>query len=252
MTDLHVSELEIGSWKTGAIVLAAALALLGGVVWGAYSFGRRSVDVDTETRRAEDAIKREAKAKTQAAEAGRLASVRLDEVERLRQELGKRPVPPPPDPVDPNASAVSVAGDLQGLGLRPVLLGEDPALGLALADGRTVLTWGRQAQRVPPLVARLETLEELGRAQTSAAEALRLQVSGLGTALAACDEGRDAERQRAKSLAPDRPWSVGLLVGIDTTGTRRVGAYVSRAWGPIHVQGVVLGNQAALGAGFRF
>ena len=235
MTDPHAEEFELATWKAGAVALGVVLVVLGCVVWGAYTFGRRSVDVDTETRRADDATKRETQAKTQAAEAGHLAAVRLDEVERLRQELGKRPVPLPPEPVAPDASAVSVAGGLQSLGLRPVLLGEDPALGLVLADGRTVLTWGRQAQRVPPLVSRLETLEELGRAQTSAAEALRLQVSGLGTALAACDEGREAERRRAQALAPDRPWTVGILMGVDTAGTRRVGAYVSREIGRAHV-----------------
>lgn len=243
---------RVGGWKGAGLDLLAGVVLLGSVVWGSYSYGRRSVDVDTERRRADHATQREATAKASAKAALDLAEERLREVGRLRGELGKHPAPPPAEPVAPDASTAVVAGGLSGLGLHPVLLGADPALGLNLPDGRTVLSWGREAQRVPPLVVRLETLERLAQAQEGATGALHQQAADLAVALRACDEGREAERKLAQRLVPIRPWSFGILTGIDTAGTRRVGAYASRSWGPVQVQVVVLGNQAAIGGGLRF
>jgi len=236
----------LGAW---ALI---ALLVVGGSSWKAYHLGRQSVDMAQERRRVSDAEARESQAKASAKASGELAEDRLREVERLRGQLASRPTPPPAEPVAPDASAADVAAGLSGLGLRPVLLGGDPALGLNLPDGRTILGWGREVQRVPPLVARLETLEQLAQAQEGATSALHRQAADLAAALKASDEGREAERRIARRLAPDRPWAAGLLVGVDTTGTRRLGAYASRSWGPAQFQVVVMGNQAAIGGGFRF
>lgn len=152
--------------------------------------------------------------------------------------------------------AIQVAG-LQQLGLHPQPLAE--GLALPLTDGRTALTWGREVLRVPGLEARLTTLEDLIRAQGDQVAAKDQQLAATDRALAASEaetaaQHRRAEAlQRAVNLAPRwRPTAVGLIAGLDETGTRRLGAYLSRTWGPVEVGALYLNRTAGVTAGIRF
>lgn len=239
----------MSAWKPALVLAAFGLAFVGGVVYEARSQARRIAE---QTRRAQDAAQRETQAKTQAAAAGAVAAEWECTARALQAKLAALPTDPGPRPVPPDAGVPVVVDGLRGLGIAPVVLGADPALGLTLPDSRTVLFWGREAQRVGPLAARLEACTALAQAQEGASGALHLQVDRLTSALAACDEGRDAERRRAALVPKDRPWTAGVLVGVDPSGARHLGAYVSRAWGPVQVQALALGNRAALGLGWRW
>lgn len=235
-------------WRTVGV---GALVVVGLVICaealGEWRQGRR---LQAESRRADDASSREAKAKTQTAAAKAVAAERTRERDALQHRLDSLPRDPGPRPVEPNAAMPVVVEGLRGLGLAPWVLGDD--LGLTLPDGRTVINWGREAQRVGPLAARLETSIALARAQEGVTDALLQQVAGLTTALGAADERSEAERRRADLAPKDRRWSAGALAGVDWTGTPRVGAYMSRSWGPLQAQVVVLGGQMALGGGMRW
>jgi hypothetical protein len=206
---------------------------------------------------AQEALKAEDQAKADRATADQVALQQTQRVAALEVELARRPLPPPAVPVPPDAPVAYVVAGLRDLGLQPQLQGE--GLALTLPDGRTTLGWGREALRVPPLLARLATLDELTRAQADQSAAQRQQLAATDRALAAADARAEAHARQAESLQRyidltprDRRWAAGLLAGIDPTGTRKAGGYVSYAWGPIHTQVVVLGNTAAVGGGFRF
>ncbi len=200
----------------------------------------------------------QAKADRTAADLREEASQR--QVARLEAELARRPVPPPAQPVPVDAPATVVVAGLQGLGLHPHLLGAGPAvIGLELPDGRTTLGWGREALRVPGLTARLATLEELAQAQAQHSDAQAQQLAAADRTITAADARADAQAQRAASLqrAIDltprwRPTSAGLVVGVDSAGTRHLGAYLTRSWGPVEVGALYLDRHAALMGGIRF
>lgn len=247
----------------GALLLASLL--LGVVVSGLIAHRHARQRKAAEARalllegRADALLEREAAAKAATAEADRKAEGWRQEVAHLRAALAVRPLPSAPQPVPADASASLVVRGIQDLGLHPEPLAGPLALGLTLPDGRTVLQWGREAQRIPAYVARLGVLEDLARAQEGATSALLQRADSADDALAAADARAAAQAQRAEALQEamrlqpgDRPWSAGLLVGIDAFGARRTGAYASRAWGPVQVQVVVLGNVAAIGGGIRF
>ena len=205
------------------------------------------------------AIERETAAKTEKAVAEQLVEAKTQRVVELEGALAKHPSPPAAQPVPIDASASDVVVNLQVLGIHPKLLSADPAIGLNLPDGRTVLGWGREALRVPDLAARLDALGDLSHAQADQAQAMKDQAAKADEALAAADAravaatGRADSLQTALKLSPkDRPWAATALVGMDTTGARRLGASVSRAWGPVQIQIVILGNTAAVGGGIRF
>jgi hypothetical protein len=258
---------------TKAAILLGALtltAIVGGL-YGAHQSAakaaalHRAAIAEGEARASQQA---ETQAKAERAAAQQVAATQLQRVADLERQLAQHPAPPPAQPVPPDAPAALVVAGLSGLGLHPRLLGEavkdslttEPlALGLTLPDARTTLQWGREAQRVPPLAARLGALEALAQAQEGATSALLQRADAADRATSAADARADAEHRRAEALQQalhltpvDRPWTAGLLVGLDTTGTRRAGAYLSRSWGPIHAQVVVLGNTAAVGGGIRF
>lgn len=238
----------------------AALALIGVGVWRDRAQSHRADMAEAralkQEGRADAAENREAQAKVEKAAAEQVAAQWSREVARLRAERDALPPDPGPQPVPADAPVQVVAGGLRSLGLNPQVLGVDPALGLSLQDGRTALGWG---VRLGPVEGRLESTLLLSEAQAKEAEALRARAEADEAALAACDEGKAAQASRADFLAEalrrrpvDRLWSVGGLVGMDTSGALRFGAYVTRAWGPAQVQLVVIGNQAAIGGGFRF
>ena len=205
------------------------------------------------------ALDAETKAKTEKDAAQQLVEAKTQRVAELEAALAKHPAPAPAQPVPVDASAPDVVAGLQGLGIHPSLLGTDPAIGMNLPDGRTVLGWGREALRVPQLNARVGALEDLSHAQTDQAQAMKDQAARADEALAAADAravaatGRADSLQTALNLSPkDRPWSVTAFAGLDTTGARHLGAGISRARGPGHVDVVIIGNMAAIGGGFRF
>ncbi len=206
---------------------------------------------------AQAARQAETQAKADRAAADQVVQAQAQRVADLEAELARRPVPPPAVPVPADAPVAYVVAGLRDLGLHPQLQGE--GLALTLPDGRTTLGWGREALRVPPLLARLATLDEFTRAQADQSEAQRQQLAATDRALEAADARAEAHASQAESLQRyidltprERRWAAGLLAGIDPTGTRKAGGFVSYAWGPIHTQVVVLGNTAALGGGFRF
>lgn len=252
--------------KASILLGALALAALGAGAFGVHQ-SRAKADALQQAAIAQGeahaAQQAEAQAKADRAAAQQVAAEQLRHVADLERQLAQRPMPAPAQPVPPDASADLVVAGLQGLGLHPQLLGSglapDLSIGLTLPDSRTTLSWGRESQRVPALAARLETLEALRQAQEGATSALLQRAEAGDRATAAADARADAEHRRAEALQQalhltpvDRPWSAGLLVGLDTTGTRRAGAYLSRSWGPIQAQIVVLGNTAAVGGGIRF
>jgi len=205
------------------------------------------------------ALDAETKAKTEKAVAQQVVDAKTQRVAELEAVLAKHPSPPPAQPVPIDANAPDVVAGLQVLGVHPSLLGADPAIGLNLPDGRTVLGWGREALRVPQLDARVGSLEDLSRAQADQAQAMKDQAAKADEALAAADAravaatGRADSLQTALNLRPvDRPWSAVALVGLDAMGARHYGGGVSRSWGPVHVDVIVLGNMAAVGGGIRF
>ena len=173
-------------------------------------------------------------------------------VTQLEAALAQHPAPPKAKPVPADATAQEVASGLTALGVKPLVQAGDYPLGLRLPDGRAVLGWGREALRVPGLEARGAALDELHTADVAV-------LSKTNDALSAADTRATAESKRAdasdKALAKaplDKPWAVGLLTGYDTTGARKFGAYVNGSYGPVQGQIIVLGNSAAIGAGFRF
>ena len=193
----------------------------------------------------EAALVREQEAKSQ------LAPL-TQRVAQLEAVLVQHPIPPKARPVPINATAQEVASGFTELGLKPIVQLGDYPLGFLLADGRTALGWGREALRVPGLEARGAALEDLHAADVAV-------LSKTSEALSAADARAEAETRRAdasdKALAKaplDKPWSVGLLTGYDTTGARKFGAFATGAYGPIQGQVMILGNSAAIGAGFRF
>lgn len=263
MTPYDLSDWE--TWKPMVVTVGGAVLVLaltfgaGYVVCQQRQEGRITQAEANALRmegRADAADRREAETKKQKAAAEQVAAERGREVARLKAERDALPPDPGPHPVPADASRELVVGGLRGLGLSPQVLAADPPLGLTLQDGRTVLGWG---VRLGPLQSRLNATLALSAAQEHEVEALKASAAATDAALAACDDGRAAQAARAESLAEalrrrpvDRLWSVGGLVGVDTSGARRFGAYVTRAWGPVQVQVVVVGNHAAVGGGIRF
>ncbi len=222
---------------------AVVLALIAAASWQQRRYAVAVAQAEAEKEVARAALQRETQAKAQAAEWKLKA-------ESIQTHLDTLPPDPGPRPIDPSASVLVVADGLRSLGIAPVLLGD--GLGLTLPDARTTVNWGREAQRVGPLVARLETT-------TALALALHSQASDLTTALGACDERAASEQRRAdaldralKATGAPRNWTAGLLVGVDTDARRHLGAYVGWSYKAVHVQAITINNTVALGAGYRF
>jgi hypothetical protein len=243
----------------GTLTLSAVLAGVFGVHQARAKVAalRRAVIAEGEARASQQS---ETQAKAERAAAQQVAATQLQRVADLERQLAQHPAPPPAQPLPPDASVSLVLAGLHDLGLHPGQITlHDLALGLSLPDARTTLQWGREAQRAPALAARLETLESLTQAQEGTTNALLQRAEAADRATSAAEARADAEHRRAEALQQalhltpvDRPWTAGLLVGLDTTGQRRAGAYLSRSWGPVHAQVVVLGNTAAIGGGICF
>ena len=250
--------------KATLLLGALALAALAGGAYGVHQSRARAAAVhQAAIAEGEARAERQAKEKAQAdrAAADQVAAAQAQRVAQLQAELDRRPRPAPAQPVPADAPVAVVVAGLQQLGLRPQPLGPDGplALGLTLPDGRTTLTWGRDALRVPGLEARLTTLEDLTQAQQGQATAKDQQLAATDRALAAAEAESTALRrqaaalQRAVNLTPRwRPTAAGLIVGLDEAGTRRLGAYLTHSWGPIDIGALYLNRTAGITAGIRF
>lgn len=251
MTDATKASILLGS-----LILAA----LGGMAFGFHQSRAKAAALHQAAvfeGEAHAAQQSETQAKADSAADKQLVAQRDAEVARLRAQVSAHPTPQPADPVPPDAPTSAVVAGLQSLGLHPQVLGE--GLALNLPDGRTALTWGREFLRVPGLTARIGALEDLSTAQSQQAEAQRQQQAATDRALVFADARADAQAHRAENLqrAIDltpraRPWAPGLLWGVDSTGTRHLGAYLAGSWGPVQGQIVYINRTAAIGAGIRF
>ena len=176
----------------------------------------------------------------------------------LESQLAHRPVPPTPISVPPDATLAQVRQDLMDLGLTPTT--QPPStISLLLPDGRAVVGWGRDALRVPGLSARLTTLEDFHTECSEQNLALKKELSKTLDVVAAADQRASLEEQRAEASdkalrnAPkDYPWTVIPLFGRDSLGASKLGGSLSCSYGRVTGQVVVLGNNAAVGVGFRF
>ena len=257
-----------GGWRPAAAALGMGLLLLGavgglGYLWGRRTSERESLALQAQAKalqEAADAARRDkAQAKAEAHAAGVLAAERGRQVARLQAQLAALPPDPGPRPVDPGTSAALALAELAGLGLRPVPLGDPLALGLTLPDTLQALKWGREAQRVPFLAARLGTLEQLVPALEGATGALHQQVASLTTAMEASDREAAAERRRAQALEGalrlrpiSRPWAVGYLRGLDAQGRQHHGGYVAWSYMRLDAQVLHINGTTAAGLGVRF
>lgn len=257
-----------GGWRPAVAALGVGLLLLGavgglGYLWGRRTSDRESLDLQAQAqalKEAADAARRDkAQAKAEAGAAGALAAERGRQVARLQAQLAALPPDPGPRPVDPGTPAAVALAELAGLGLRPVPLGDPLALGLTLPDTLTTLKWGREAQRIPFLAARLGTLEQLVPALEGATGALHQQVASLTTALEASDREATAERRRAQAfegalrLRPvSRPWAVGYLRGLDLQGRQHHGGYIGWSYLRLDAQVLHINGTTAAGLGVRF
>ena len=258
---------------TKATLLLGALALAavsGGIYGWVQSRGRTAALHQAAIAEGEALAERQAKekAKAERAAADQVAKAQTLRVAQLQAELDRHPRPAPAQPVPADAPVAVVVAGLQQLGLRPQPLGpavkdsltaQTPALALTLPDGRTVLAWGRDALRVPGLEARLDTLQDLTRAQADQAAAKDQQLAATDRALAASEAEAAALRrqaaalQRAVDLTPRwRPRAAGLIVGLDAQGQRHLGALASYTLGPVEVGGLYLNHTAGAYAAIRF
>lgn len=245
-----------------------ARLLLGGLVLaiaasGAWGFiqNRRANAAErlasVHLGRASAAAEREAKAKAEKAQVEQAVRDLDAKVAALEAAAAHHPLPAPAQPVPADAPVALVVAELQGLGLAPRPLAD--GLALSLPDGRTTLGWGREALRTPQLEARIGALEDLTQAQAEQAEAMRRAATAADQAITEADARADAQERRAAALqrAIDlrprwRPSAVGAIVALDATGTRRLGAYISHAWGPVEVGALYLNRTAGVTAGIRF
>lgn len=257
-----------GGWRPAAAALGAGLLLLGAAVGGGYLWGRRTSERESLALQAQakalqeeaDAARRDnAQAQAKANAAGVLAAERGRQVARLQAQLAALPPDPGPRPVDPGTPAAVALAELAGMGIRPVPLGDPLAAGLTLPDVLQTLKWGREAQRIPFLAARLGTLEQLVPALEGATGALHQQVASLTTALDASDREATAERRRAQAyegalrLRPaSRPWAVGYLRGLDLQGRQHHGGYVAWSYLRLDAQVIHINGTTAAGVGIRF
>lgn len=246
--------------KASMLLGALALAAVSGGAYGVIQARAKAAALhQAAVAEGEARAERQAKEKAQAdrAVADQMAAAQTQRVAQLQAELDRRPRPVPAEPVPADAPVAVVVAGLQQLGLHPQPLAE--GLALNLPDGRTALAWGWEFLRVPGLEARLTTLEDLTRAQGDQAAAKDQQLAATDRALAASEAETAAQQrraealQRAVNLAPRwRPTSAGVIFGLDEAGTRRLGAYVSRTWGPVEVGALYLNRTAGVTAGIRF
>lgn len=227
---------KIPAFRPVLICVAVAAALF--VAGYATAFMRSERTLDAAKQAEEVAMEK-------AQESGRVADGWRAEADALRGKLAGLPKDPGHRPVPSNASAPVVVRGLVGLGVNPVPDRAD--VNLTLKDGRTVLGWGYEAQRVGPLVARLETTTALAEAQERENDALRDRGDHLESAVKAADA-----QVEALIRMQDRRWSAGLLMNLDLSGRRRFGGYASRNIGRIQALAVVEQDRASIGAGWRW
>lgn len=246
--------------KAAILLGALALAAMGGAVYGVVQAKGKAAALhhaavaEGEAHAAQQA---EAQAKAERAAADQVAQQQAARVADLEHQLAQHPHPAPAVPVPMDATAADVVAGLQGLGLRPSLLGED--LALTTPDGRTVLGWGRESLRVPGLEGRLAALEGLTAAQRDQAAAQEARQAATDRALTAADAQAAAQQRRANNLqrAVDltprwRPRSAGLIVALDSQGQRHLGALASYTLGPIEIGGLYVNHTAGAYAVIRF
>lgn len=240
----------------GALILAA---LAGGTYGVLQSQGKAAALRRAAVAEGEANAAQQAKAQAQAdrAAADKVAEQRGQRVADLQEALARRPRPAPAEPVPDDAPMAVVVAGLQQLGLHPQTLGE--GLALNLPDGRTTLAWGREFLRVPGLEDRIIALQDLSRARGDQVAAKDQQLAAADRSLAASEAESFALRrqaaalQRAVDLTPRwRPTSAGIIAGLDESGTRRFGAYLTHSWGPIEVGALYLNRNAGVMAGIRF
>lgn len=247
----------------GMVLLGAlGLALAGGIAFVAHQqhkLAQGEVERKALKEVARAAGERETAAKAETAVAKDAEARALAKAREAQARLDALPHDPGPRPVSPDAPVSLVVSELRGMGIAPVVLGENPALGMTLPDSRTVLFWGREAQRVGPLAARLEAATALAQAQAGVADTRLQQVASLTTALDAADLRASAQERRADSAEADlrrvgklRPWTVGGLVAVDVDGRQHLGAYVSWSYRAVNVHAVFVNRTVAVGAGIRF
>ena len=245
--------------RPALILGGAVLALIALAGWQRQQVTEAKAAAAELQRSAAAAAQSEAVAKGQARENGERAAQYLQERDALQARMDALPKDPGPRPVDPSTTAQAALSELSVLGLHPAPLTDPLACGLTLPDALTTIHWGREAQRVGPLAARLETATALARAQEGAAGALLQQVAGLTTALGDADTRAAAQERRADQLdhalkvqGSPRNWTAGALLGMDTEGRKHLGAYVSWSYKAVDFHALTINNTAALGAGFRF
>ncbi len=251
-----------GTTKAALLLGALVLAAVSGGVYGVIQARGRAAAIH-QAAVLEGVIhttqQSETTAKTDCATAWQLVRARDQDVARLQAQLAQHPRTGPAQPVPPDASAALVMAGLQSLGLQPQIRDDPLPITLTLSDGRTTLAWGREALRVPSLTARMTTLDDLTRAQAEQSAAQRQQQAATDRALEAADARADAQAERAGNLqrAIDltprfRLRSAGVIISMEPNGTRHLGAYATRSWGPIEVGALYLNNQAGVIAAYRF
>lgn len=241
------------------ILGAVALVLIALAGWQRQQVTEAQAEARGLAGVAKEALQREAQSKAGASADATRAAEWERKAQAAQDRLDALPSDPGPRPVNPGSSAQAALSEMSGLGLRPAPLADPLACGLTLPDTLTTITWGREAQRVGPLAARLETSTALARALEGATGALHSQVSDLTAALGACDDRAAAEQRRADALdralkaqGSPRNWTAGALLGLDTDGQKHLGAYVSWSYKAVDFHALTIHNTVALGAGYRF
>ena len=133
-------------------------------------------------------------------------------------------------------------------------------LASVLKSSPTVGVGGTKPGPVVSITAPADDLrDQIITAQDTQIAALNGEVGELRTAISLKDQAFEASTKRSEALesvidhtAKDRPWSGGVLYGQGTNGARKIGAYVGRSFGVIHVQATVFNDSACVGVGLSW
>ena len=101
--------------------------------------------------------------------------------------------------------------------------------------------------------------DQIITAQDTQIAALNGEVGELRTEISLKDQVIQASTSQTAALesvidhtAKDRPWTAGVLYRQGLNGVRKVGAFVGRSFGVVHVQANVFNDSAALGVGISW